>query len=179
MNLKLFISFFKIGLFTFGGGYAMIPLIEKEIIEERKWISKDELLEIISISQMTPGTIAINAATFVGKKMGGVMGAIMGTCGVTFPSLIIITLISIFFSQNFDNPFVQKIFYGLRAGISAMILISVIKLFKNGIKDKWGIIIFILTGIALLFSLLSPIQLILLFGIGFIALHYLALKKIK
>lgn len=173
MGLELFYSFFKIGLFTFGGGYAMIPLIEKEIMEEKHWISKNELLEIISISQMTPGTIAINAATFVGKKVGGIRGSIMATLGVTFPSLIIITLISIFFSKDFDHPIVQKIFLGLRAGISAMILISVIKLFKNGIKCKIGIGIFIVTLICLLFSILPPIELILLFGLGSILIHYI------
>ncbi|MGL5057175.1 MAG: chromate transporter, partial [Fusobacteriaceae bacterium] len=128
MRFKLFIAFFKIGLFTFGGGYAMIPLIEKEIIEENEWISREELVEIIAISQMTPGPIATNAATFVGKKVGGFSGAFIATLGVVAPSLVIITTIFMFFSQNFENIYIQKIFTGLRAGIAGMIFISVKKL---------------------------------------------------
>lgn len=177
MLLNLFVTFFKIGLFTFGGGYAMIPLIEKEIIEEKKWISREELLEIISISQMTPGPIAINAATFVGKKLSGFFGSIMATLGVVAPSLIIITFIAMFFSKDFDNPIIQKVFIGLRAGITAMILISVKKLFNTGIKDKVSLIIFIVTLLILLSPYGNPIGLILFFGIGSIIFYIIFKEK--
>ncbi|MGL4968915.1 MAG: chromate transporter [Fusobacteriaceae bacterium] len=173
MLLQLFITFFKIGIFTFGGGYAMIPLIEKEIMENKNWISKDELMEIIAISQMTPGPIATNAATFVGRKMGGISGAIAATVGVVFPSLIIITIISAFFSKNFNNVYVQKIFTGMRAGITASIFLSVKKLATTGIKGKSGLIIFSLSILSLIFSLISPFSLIGIFGLGSIAMHML------
>ncbi|MGL5356300.1 MAG: chromate transporter [Cetobacterium sp.] len=164
--LEIFITFFKIGIFTFGGGYAMIPLIEREMINNKKWIDKDELLEIISISQMTPGPIAINAATFIGKKKLGILGSIAATLGVVAPSLLIITIISAFFSKSFLNPIVQKAFIGLRAGISALILSSVIKLSKNTLTNLFSYVIFAISLIGLIFFNLSPIILILLFGIG-------------
>lgn len=164
--LELFLTFFKIGMSTFGGGYAMIPLIEREMINEKKWIDKDELLEIITISQMTPGPIAINAATFIGKKKAGILGSVAATFGVVAPSLIIITIISAFFSKSFLNPTMQKIFIGLRAGIAALILSSVIKLSKNTLVDYFSYIIFITSLIGLIFFNISPITLILFFGIG-------------
>ncbi|MGL4989347.1 MAG: chromate transporter [Cetobacterium sp.] len=174
---QIFITFFKIGLFTFGGGYAMIPLIEREMISEKKWIDKDELLEIISISQMTPGPIAINAATFIGKKRLGILGAISATLGVIAPSLIIITLISSFFAQSFLNPTMQKLFIGLRAGIAALILSSVVKLSKNTLNDYFSYIIFTVSLLALIFFNTSPILLIIIFGVGSIV--FFTLKEGK
>lgn len=164
--LELFLTFFRIGMFTFGGGYAMIPLIEREIIYEKKWIDKDELLEIISISQMTPGPIAINAATFIGKKRMGVLGSIAATLGVVSPSLLVIILISAFFAKSFLNPTIQKLFIGLRAGIAALILSSVIKLSKNILIDKLSYSIFFISLLGLIFLNISPIFLILFFGIS-------------
>jgi chromate transporter len=164
--LELFITFFKIGTFTFGGGYAMIPLIEREIIYEKKWIDRDELLEIISISQMTPGPIAINAATFIGKKRYGILGSIAATLGVIAPSLLVIIIISAFFTKSFLNPTMQKLFIGLRAGIAALILSSVIKLSKNTLIDKFSSAIFLISLLGLILFNVSPIFLILFFGIG-------------
>lgn len=164
--LELFLTFFKIGMFTFGGGYAMIPLIEREMIYGKKWIDKDELLEIITISQMTPGPIAINAATFIGKKKAGILGSIAATLGVIAPSLLVITVISAFFSKSFLNPTMQKIFIGLRAGIAALILSSVIKLSKNTLIDYFSYVVFIVSLIGLVFFNVSPVTLILFFGVG-------------
>lgn len=169
---ELFFTFFKIGIFTFGGGYAMIPLIEREIINNKKWIDSEELLEIVSISQMSPGPISINAAIFIGKKYRGIPGAFFSTLGVVLPSLIIITLISIFFSKNFLNPKVQHMFLGLRAGIIALILSSVIKLSKNVPKNIISISIFLVSLIGLIFFSISPFFLILFFGISSIALSF-------
>lgn len=177
MLLQLFKIFFKIGIFTFGGGYAMIPLIEKEIMEEKQWISKDDLMEIIAISQMTPGPIATNAATFVGKKMAGIPGSIAATVGVVLPSLIIITTISAFFSKGFNNIYVQKVFTGMRAGIAASIFLSVKKLATTGIKGKTGVAIFSISIISLIFSLVSPFSLIGVFGLGSIGFYMLSERK--
>lgn len=175
---ELFFTFFKIGLFTFGGGYAMIPLIEKEIIENKKWIKEDELLEIISISQMTPGPIAINAATFIGKKYKGFLGAIVATSGVILPSFLIITLIAYFFSNSFLNPYVQKAFTGLRAGIVALIFSSVFKLSKKSITNFFETSIFCGAIFLLVYLNISPIYLILFFGFFSIFISFFKNKEL-
>lgn len=158
--LDLFLTFFKIGAFTFGGGYAMIPLIEREIINNKGWIEEEELLEVISVSQMTPGVIAINAATFVGKKTAGLSGALIASIAVILPSLFIISFIVHFVADSFASPVAKKILTGVRAGVVAMILKSLIRLFKSSANTPMGVVIFIFTMICLIFSLLSPIKLI-------------------
>ena len=160
LTLDLFVTFFKIGAFTFGGGYAMIPLIEREIIENKGWIAEDELLEVISISQMTPGVIAINAATFVGKKTAGIPGALIASIGVILPSLFIISFIVHFLADSFNTPAASKILTGVRAGVVALILLSLIKLIKSSANNLLGASIFILTLLLLIFSIVSPITII-------------------
>ncbi|MEH0155117.1 chromate transporter [Limibacter armeniacum] len=166
MLWKLFASFFKIGLFTFGGGYAMIPLMERELIDKHKWLNKEELLEIISIAQITPGTIAINAATYVGRKEGGISGALGASLGVIAPSFIIITLIYHLFSHNFDNPYIQKAFTGARAAVVALIGYSFLKIFKAGIKDRISIGLFAIACVLLFIFNIHPILLISIGGIS-------------
>ena len=116
-TLQVFLTFFKIGAFTFGGGYAMIPLIEKETVEKKKWITDDDVLEIITIAESTPGPIAINAATFVGYRVCGFWGALTATLGVVIPSFGIILAISILIKQFRDIKAVQYAFNGIRAGV--------------------------------------------------------------
>lgn len=139
--LSLFITFFKIGLFSFGGGYAMIPMIEKEI-ESHKWLSSSEFIDIIAIAEMTPGPIAVNSATFVGFKTAGVLGGLFATLGVALPSLIIVLLISQFFFKYFNHPIKDSIFYGVRpviAGLifSAAIFVAKTALIKQNTIDKF------------------------------------------
>lgn len=179
MLKELFISFFKIGLFTFGGGYAMLPLIEKELVEKRKWITEDELLEMFIISQMTPGTIAINASTFIGSKKAGKLGGIIASLGVIFPSLIIITLIYNFLGSSFDNPLVHSIFLGIRACIIGLIASSTLKICRKSFISKISYIIFIIGFILLLIFNINPILLI-IFGalIGAVATFFLP-NKVK
>jgi len=160
---EIFWSFFKIGAFTFGGGYAMIPLIEKEIITNKKWIDEDELLEIISIAQMTPGVIAINTATFVGRKSGGVKGALVASAAVVLPSLFVISIIVTFFSKSFESALVQKFLTGVRAGLLALMANSLLRLFRSGANNIVGIILLTISLTALILSMLSPINLI-IFG---------------
>ncbi len=119
--IKLFISFFKIGLFSFGGGYAMIPLISAEIAAH-SWMNELEFIQIIGIAEMTPGPIAVNAATFVGFKTAGILGSICATVGVALPSLLIILFISRFFFKNSKHPLMKKTFYGIRPVIAGLIL---------------------------------------------------------
>lgn len=120
--LTLFATFLKIGAFTFGGGYAMIPLIQKEISENRGWVSDEDILDIIAIAESTPGPIAINAATFVGYKVCGFWGAAFSTFGVVLPSFIVITLISFVLREFEKIKLVQYAFFGIRAGVLALIV---------------------------------------------------------
>ncbi|SKC83585.1 chromate transporter [Maledivibacter halophilus] len=176
--IELFISFFKIGLFSFGGGYAMIPLISKEI-ESHGWLTPSEFVEIIGIAEMTPGPIAVNSATFVGAKAVGVLGSIVATLGVALPSLLIILLISGFFFRNSNSPLSKLIFYGVRpviAGliISASFFIAKTSFFEEGIISLSSInyIAIIISVFILILSLKSkihPIVLIIMSGVlGFV-----------
>lgn len=119
--IQLFISFFKIGLFSFGGGYAMIPLISKEITSHG-WLPPSEFVKIIGIAEMTPGPIAVNSATFIGVKTAGVLGSVVATIGVAMPSLLIILLISGFFFKNSNSPLTKLLFYGIRPVIAGLII---------------------------------------------------------
>ena len=127
--LLLFTSFFKIGLFTFGGGYAMIPLIQREAGEKQHWITDDDLTEILAIAESTPGPIAINSATFIGYRAAGFLGAACATLGVVLPSFLVISLLSSVLEAVKDNRFVRYAFFGIRAGVLAMIF-----------KALWGMI---------------------------------------
>lgn len=122
----LFISFFKIGCFTFGGGFAMIPLIEREMIDKRKWIERDNFLELLTLAQSAPGPIALNTSVFVGYKVGGYAGALAATAGVVVPSFAIILVIAIFFADIRTNPYVDAAFKGIRPAVVALIAAPVI-----------------------------------------------------
>ncbi len=135
-KLELFLSFANIGAFTFGGGYAMIPLLQKEVVENKKWISENEMLDITAISQSTPGPLAINCATFVGYKVGGIMGSILATLGVVLPSFFVIIIVSILFNMFRDNAIVENVFAGIKAGVIVLILEAALKLSKQ-LKHNW------------------------------------------
>lgn len=120
--LTLFAVFFKIGAFTFGGGYAMIPLIQKEVSEKRKWITEEEILDVFAISESTPGPIAINSATFIGYKIAGFWGSFFSTIGVVLPSFVLISLISLILDKFQNIKVVQYAFFGIRAGVLALII---------------------------------------------------------
>ena len=134
MLFKLFITFFKIGLFTFGGGYAMIPLIEREVIEKKRWIEKRDFLDMLVLAQSAPGPIAVNTAVFVGYKTAGVMGAIMATLGTVLPSFIIILLLALFFAEVRENRYVDAAFRAMRPAVVALIVAPLMGLVKG---MKW------------------------------------------
>lgn len=136
--LQLFGIFFKIGAFTFGGGYAMIPLIEYETTEKRNLIEKEEISDIVAIAESTPGPIAINSATFVGYRTCGVLGATLATLGVVLPSLVIITVIALFLRKVMDNRFVRYAFFGIRAGVLALIAKAVVNFWKRADHGVFG-----------------------------------------
>ena len=129
--LNLFISFVKIGAFTFGGGYAMIPLIQKEAVDTHKWVNNDDILDILAIAESTPGVLAVNSATFIGYKVAGFWGSLIATLGVVLPSFIIIMIVSFFYDAFRSNEYVNYAFYGIRAGVSVLLLNTVMKLAKT------------------------------------------------
>ena len=127
----LFLTFLKIGAFTFGGGYAMIPVVQKEAAEKRKWITEDDILEIVAIAESTPGPIAINSATFVGWRVAGIPGAVCATCGVILPSLVIILIISGLLEAFQHLKPVEYAFFGIRAGVLALVLKALWSMYKR------------------------------------------------
>ncbi len=144
----IFTTFFKIGSFTFGGGYAMIPLIEREVITNKGWIkNEEEIIDVFAVSESIPGAIGINSSTFVGYKIAGRKGAISAMIGVVLPSFIIITIIAAFFARFQDNPVVKAAFMGIRSAVVALILMAVIKIGKKAVKDKFTAAISIITAI--------------------------------
>ena len=134
MLFQLFITFFKIGLFTFGGGYAMIPLIEREVIAKTRWVEKQDFLDMLVLAQSTPGPIAVNTAVFVGYKSAGVAGAIMATLGTVLPSFIVILLLALFFAEVRENRFVDAAFRAMRPAVVALIVAPLMGLVKG---MKW------------------------------------------
>ncbi|MEG0133995.1 MAG: chromate transporter [Clostridium sp.] len=163
--LDMFITFFKIGAFTFGGGYAMIPLIEREVVETHPWISKDEFIDIIAISQSFPGALAINSCTFIGYKIGGTLGAVLGLLGVALPSFIIILIIAMAFSKFRDLYVIELIFKGINAAVPLLVLVGVNSLAKVLSKTTTNIIIIIITIVLSVFLNVNPVYIILLAAI--------------
>ncbi len=161
MLWKLFISFFKIGLFTFGGGYAMLPMLQREIVEKHGWVTDDEILDYFAIGQCTPGVIAVNTATFIGTKLAGALGGSVATLAVVMPSLIIITVISTLLQNFASYEVVIHAFAGIRVAVSALIVVSLAKLYKKGVKGALGNGIFVGSlAIVALFDI-SPVWIVL------------------
>lgn len=164
----LFLTFFKIGAFTFGGGYAMIPLIQKEIVESKGFITDEDILDIFAISESTPGPIAINSATFVGYKIAGVFGSFCATLGVVLPSFVVISLISLVLREFSEIQAVKFAFRGIRAGVLALIVKALISMYKQ--CPKYGYT-YILMGAALLLSAFVNINAIyIILGCGILGL---------
>lgn len=163
---KLFAVFAEIGAVTFGGGYAMLPILQREVVEKRGWATEEELMDYYAIGQCTPGIIAINVATFIGYKQAGLLGGLFATFGVVTPSIIIITLISMFLQTFADLPIVRHAFSGIRAAVTVLILDSVIKLGKKSIVDVPCFIIFAAVWLATTFVHLSPVISVVLSGVA-------------
>ncbi|MBQ2759758.1 MAG: chromate transporter [Clostridia bacterium] len=154
--LVLFLTMLKIGLFTFGGGYAMIALLENEFVSKKKWLDKEEFLNMAAIAESTPGPIAINAATYIGYKNAGVIGSIIATLGICIPSVTIIYLISLFFDAFLSLTFIAYAFKGIQVCVVYLILSAGLKMLKKMKKNPFNIVIIILTlTVMVLFSLFS------------------------
>lgn len=162
----MFMTFFKIGLFTLGGGYAMIPIIEAEVVDKHKWVSKEEFLDLIAIAQSCPGVFAINISTFIGYKLKKVPGAISCTLGTALPSFLIILAIAMFFHQFQDNPIVASMFRGIRPAVVALIAVPTFNLAKRANLSWMNCWIPIVSALLIWLLGLSPIYIILAAGIG-------------
>lgn len=152
MLWKLFLTFFKIGAFTFGGGYAMIPLIQREVVEKNHWLTDEDILDIIAIAESTPGPIAINSATFVGYKAAGVWGALLCTSGVVIPSFFIILAVSFVLDQFQSLQVVQFAFNGIRAGVLALILKALVNMYKKCPKGWVSYVVMLLSFLVVVFT---------------------------
>ncbi|MGI6392523.1 MAG: chromate transporter [Candidatus Izemoplasmatales bacterium] len=159
----LFLLFFKIGLFTFGGGYAMIPLIQREVIEKRGWIEYSEFMDILAIAESTPGPIAINCATYIGFKQKGFIGSLLATLGVVLPSFIVIVLISAILLTYKESPLMANAFQGIRVGVSLLIVNAGIRLLTK-LKRNWLACVLIVIGFGLMLFRLVPTMYIILIG---------------
>ena len=180
MNLfaDLFFTFAKVGVCTFGGGYAMLPILQREVVEKKGWAKDEELTDYYAIGQCTPGIIAVNVATFIGYKFKGYLGGIIATLGVVFPSVVIISLIAAFLSNFADIPVVAHALSGVNACVVAMIASSVLKLGKSTVKDKITTGIFLVVLVLAFFFGLSPVLLVVAAGLaGYVARHMAGLGK--
>ena len=159
--LSLFLSFAKVGVMTFGGGYAMIPILEREIVDKQGWASSEELMDYYAVGQCTPGVIAVNTATFIGYKVAGPVGGVAATLGVVFPSVVIICIIAGILTNFADIPAVKSAFAAIRVCVCVLIFNAVVKLWKGAVKDKAGLVLFLIVFVLSLFFDISPVVFVL------------------
>jgi chromate transporter len=164
--LELFKSFFKIGAFTLGGGYAMVSLIQKEVVENKKWVEKEEFVDMLALAQASPGPLAVNTAVFVGYKTAGLPGSIATTLGTVMPSFIAIIAIAMFFIGIQNEPVVISIFKGISPAVAALIAAPIYSMAKNAKVNRKTIVIPMLATLLVAFLDVSPIYIILLAAIG-------------
>ena len=175
--LQMFLTFAKVGVMTFGGGYAMLPILQREVVENKGWATEEELVDYFAIGQCTPGVIAVNTATFIGQKLKGTWGAIFATLGVVFPSLIIISLLAGVIEAFSHLTWVQNAFGGIRVCVCVLIANAVVKLYKKAVLDVPTFIIFLIVAAGSVFLSLSPVIFVLLAAIAGIILKALGGKK--
>ncbi len=163
--LDLYITWFKLGLFTFGGGYAMLPLIQREVIDNKKWATEEEVMNYYAIGQVTPGIIAVNTATFIGYYTKGIIGGIIATLGVISPSLIIIILIASLINNFSELAVVQHALAGIKVAVCSLMIIAIKNLYKSNVKDSASLLIAIVVFILSYFTSISTTLLVILAGI--------------
>jgi len=174
--MDLFIAFARVGVLTFGGGYAMLPILQREIVEKNDWATDEELMDYYAIGQCTPGVIAVNTATFIGQKNKGIVGGIVATLGVVMPSLVIITAIAAFISNFSDLAIVKNAFSGVRVCVCVLIFNAVVKLWKSSVVDKATLIIFVGVFLGSVFTDLSPILFVVITAIAGIIVKNMEVK---
>ena len=167
--LQMFLTFAKVGVMTFGGGYAMLPILQREVVENKGWATEEELMDYFAIGQCTPGVIAVNTSTFIGHKLAGVPGSLAATLGFISPSILIITVIAAFLESFASNVYVAHALAGIRVCVCVLILDSVLKLGKKSVKDKISWTIFLVTTALATFTGIPTVALVLGAGlVGYI-----------
>ena len=173
---ELFLAFARIGGLTFGGGYAMLPMLQREAVEKKGWVTEEELMDYYAVGQCIPGVIAVNTAVFIGTKAKGLAGAIAASLGVISPSIVIIVAIAAFIQSFSELPIVQNAFAGIRVGVCVLILSAVLKLFKKAIVDKFTLGLFAVVFLLSIFTDISPIVFVIVSAIAGIVVHALSIK---
>lgn len=168
--LDIFTCFAKIGAFTIGGGYAMIPIIQKEVVDKRGWISEEDFMDILAISQSAPGILAVNISIFLGHKLKGTKGSIVATLGSTLPSFTIILLIAMFFAGYQDNPTIMAIFKGIRPVVVSLIAVPMINMAKKAKLNFYTGALAVITALLIIFMKVSPLYILLVVAVVFTAL---------
>ena len=159
--LELYLAFFRVGLLTFGGGYAMLPMLQREVVDKHHWVTQEDVLDCYAIGQCTPGVIAVNTATFVGYRQKGTLGGLISTLGVITPSVIIITLIALLLRGFASNYYVIHAFAGIRIAVAVLSLMAVIKLYQSGVKGAVGNALMALSFLLRILFSVSPVILVL------------------
>ena len=179
MNIyaDLFLTFAKVGVMTFGGGYAMLPILQREVVDNKGWATEEELTDYFAIGQCTPGIIAVNTATFIGQKCGGVAGGILATLGVVFPSLVIISVLAGLITNFAHLAWVKNAFAGIQVCVCVLIFNAVLKLLKKSVVDKRTAVIFLLVLTGGLFLNLSPVWFVIAAALAGILLKNLEVRK--
>lgn len=160
--IELYTAFFQIGILTFGGGYAMLPMLQRVVVNEKKWATEEEIMDYYAIGQVTPGVIAVNTATFIGYKKGKIPGAIAATFGLVSPSLIIIMILARVIAQFSDLKVIQHAFNGIRVVVCALVAKAVTSMIKKGVKDKLTFVICIAAFVAIGIFKISPVPLVII-----------------
>ena len=173
----LFWTFAKVGVMTFGGGYAMLPILQREVVENKGWATEEELVDYFAIGQCTPGIIAVNTATFIGQKKRGIAGGIMATLGLVFPSLIIISILAGLITNFSHLAWVQNAFAGIQVCVCVLIFNAVVKLLKKSVVDKRTAVIFSLVLAGGLFLNVSPVWFVVAAALAGIVLKNLEVKQ--
>ena len=155
--IDLFFTFAKVGVMTFGGGYAMLPILQREVVENKGWAKEEELMDYFALGQCTPGIIAVNVATFIGQKLSGILGGIIATLGVAFPSVVIISMLAGVIEAFSHITWVQHAFGGIRICVCILILNAVVKLLQKAVIDKITFVLFLAVALGSYFTPLSPV----------------------
>lgn len=175
--IDMFLTFAKVGVMTFGGGYAMLPILQREVVDNKGWATEEELMDYFAIGQCTPGVIAVNTATFIGQKYKGIWGAIFATVGVVFPSLVIISLLAGVIEAFSHLVWVQNAFGGIRVCVCVLIANAVVKLYKKAVVDISTLIIFLVVALGSIFISISPVVFVVFAAVAGIILKTLGGKK--
>ena len=173
LYLQIFTSFAKIGAFTIGGGYAMIPLIQEEVVNKKRWIEEEDFMDVLAISQSAPGLLSVNISIFLGYRLRGTKGSVVATLGSILPSFLIILMIAMFFAGYQDNPTVMKIFKGIRPVVVALIAVPMINMAKKAKLNIYTAALAVATALLVTFFKISPIYILLVAGCVFVLPMYI------